>query len=313
VLDRTRLLASPTYWGRDEVALGSLDAYAAEGATTQLNLYLTGAVDWIVKPPPQLLDELAGRPDLLTGGQFGTSFLRFNTTRPPFDDPRVRRALTLALDRQTLARDVLRGGQRAASSFVPPGAPGYDPAPLPPPDPERAAALLAAAGFPGGTGFPAFELLHPHNDSARDFCEAVAEQWRATLGVRARLVTEPWKVYLDSCTRLLYDTAFGTWIGDVLEAGPFLEIFRSGSANNRTGWSSPAYDGWLARARAATDPAERAGLLRRAEMVLLQELPVAPVYQRVNINLLSPRVEGFADNPLDVHPLRDLSLRGPAP
>jgi oligopeptide transport system substrate-binding protein len=313
VRDRMRLVRHDGYWGRDEVALRTIDAYAAEGNTTQLNMYLTGQVDWMVKPPTSLYDVILRRPDVSTGPQAGVTFFRFNVTRPPLDDPRVRAALTLALDRAMLARDVMRGGELPAGSYVPAGLPGYAPAPLPPADPARARALLAEAGYPGGRGFPSIELLYPHNETTRDFCEAAAAQWERELGLRPRLVNQAWKVFLDSSRQLRYEVGWGAWTADYLDATSFLDIFRTGSGNNRTGWASADYDRLLDRAALAQDPAARGALLAEAEAVLLAELPVAPVYQRINLNLVAPRVRGFHDNALDVHPLRDLSVTGPPP
>jgi oligopeptide transport system substrate-binding protein len=313
IRDRMRLVRHDGYWGRDEVALATIDAYAADGITTQLNMYLTGQVDWMVKPPTSLYAVLLGRPDVLTGPQAGSTFLRFNVTRPPLDDVRVRTALLLALDRAGLARDVMRGGELPAVSYVPDGLPGYEPARLLAADPQRARELLAQAGYPGGRGFPALELLYPHNELTRDFCEAVAAQWERELGLRPRLVNQAWKVFLDSSRQLQYDVGWGAWTADYLDPTSFLDIFRSRSGNNRTGWTSAAYDELLDLATTMRDPAARAATLARAEAVLLADLPIAPVYQRINLNLVAPRVRGFHDNALDVHPLRDLSLTGPPP
>ena len=311
VRDRLRLERFDGYWGRSDVRLRSVDAYAASGVTTQLNMYLTGEVDWMVKPPSSLYDAVLPRPDCHVGAQAGVTFFRFNLTRPPFDDRRVRTALALALDRDGLARDVMRGGELGCRSFVPQGLPDYDAAPLAPADPDRARELLAQAGFPGGRGFPSFELLYPNNEVTRDFCEAVAAQWRDRLGLQPRLVNQAWKVYLDSQQTLHYDVSWGAWIADYLDVGTFLELFQSAGGNNRTGWKDAAYDELVGRANATPDPAARAALFRRAEERLLQELPIAPVYQRINLNLVAPRVQGFHDNLLDVHPLRDLSVGGP--
>jgi oligopeptide transport system substrate-binding protein len=313
IRDRMRLVRHDGYWGREQVALASIDAYAAEGNTTQLNMYLTGQVDWMIKPPTSLYAVLLDRPDVRTGPQAGATFMRFNTTRPPLDDPRVRRALLLALDRAMLARDVMRGGELPAVSYVPTGLPGYAPAELPPADPDRARSLLAQAGYPGGRGFPDLELLYPHNELTRDFCEAVAAQWERELGLRPRLVNQAWKVFLDSSRQLQYDVGWGAWTADYLDATSFLDIFRSTSGNNRTGWKNAAYDGLLDAAAHEQDTGARAALLARAEALLLAELPIAPVYQRINLNLVAPRVGGFHDNALDVHPLRDMSVNGPPP
>jgi oligopeptide transport system substrate-binding protein len=312
IRDRIRLARSDSYWGVDEVALATIDVFAVEASTTQLNMYLTGLVDWMVKPPPALYDELLSRPDAHTGPQLGTSFLRFNTRRTPLDDPRVRRALALALDREALARNVLRGGESAVDSLVPPGLPGYEPASLGPSDPDRARQLLAEAGHPGGVGLPPLELLYPHNAATADFCAAVADTWQRELGVELRLVNQAFEVYLDSTVSGRYDVAWGTWIGDYLDPSTFLEVFLSGSGNNRTGWGDPAYDALLERAVGLADSQARARYFREAEQLLLDAAPIAPLFQRRNIQLVSPRVTGFVDNLLDVHPLRDLGLTGPA-
>ncbi|HTE06021.1 MAG TPA: ABC transporter substrate-binding protein [Planctomycetota bacterium] len=308
VRDRLRLARSDGYWGRGEVALGTIDAWAMDGGTTQVNLFLTGGADWMVRPPSGLYGALLGRPDCVRGPQSGLTFLRYNHTRAPFSDARVRLALLLALDRESLARDVMRGGETAADSFVPRGMPGYDPPRWPGQDVQRARALLAAAGFPGGAGFPDVELLHPHMQVARDLCEALAAQWRARLGLRCRLVNQPWKVFLDSQSQLRYDVSWSAWIADWLAPETFLELFQSGGGNNRCGFADTGYDALLAAAAASADGAGRAALLARAEQRLVDACALAPLHQRANVNLVSPRVTGFHDNLLDVHPLRDLGL-----
>lgn len=311
IRDRLRLERFEGYWGRQDVKLRTIDAYAASGTTTQLNMFLTGQVDWMIKPPTSLYGAILPRPDCRVGAQAGVTFFRFNVTRPPFDDRRVRAALTLALDRDGLARDVMRGGERGCLSFVPQGLPDYEAAPLAPSDPARARELLAEAGFPAGRGFPSFEILYPNNEMTRDFCEAAAAQWRDELGVQPRLVNQAWKVYLDSQQTLNYDVSWGAWIADYLDVGTFLELFLAGGGNNRTGWKDEAYDALVGQANAASDVAARAASFRRAEERLLQQLPIAPVFQRINLNLVAPRVRGFEDNLLDIHPLRDLSVVAP--
>ncbi len=311
IRDRLRLARFDGYWGVDDVALETIDAFSADGVTTQLNMYFTGQVDWMVKPPTGLYDVLLPREDCHVGAQAGTTFFRANLRRPPFDDVRVRQALLLALDREGIARDVMRGGETGSTSFVPEGFPDYTPPPLAAADPQRARRLLAEAGYPDGKGLRTFELLYPHNETTRDFCESVANTWRRELGLDVRLVNQTWKVYLDSQKQGLYDVSWSAWIADYLDTSTFLEIFGSQSSNNRTGWSNARYDELLAASRAQADAGLRAERLAEAEAVLLAELPLLPVYQRVNVNLVSPRVGGFHDNLLDVHPLRDLSVTGP--
>ncbi|MED5330988.1 MAG: peptide ABC transporter substrate-binding protein [Planctomycetota bacterium] len=311
VRDRIRLKRFGGYWGQDEVYLETIDAYAADGETTQLNMYLTGQVDWVIKPPPSLYEEVLPRKDAHVGPQAGVTFLRFQVERPPFNNPSVRRALTLALDREALAQNVMRGGEVAIHSFVPGGIDEYSTAHLPSFDPHLARESLAEAGYPDGKGFPPFELLYPTNEITRDFCEAIAQQWQDELGIRAHPTNETWKVYLDSQTQGKYQVSWSAWIADYLDASSFLDIFTSQSSNNRTGWKNAVYDEWVDKANSEVTSRQRAAYHRRAEQILLTELPIAPVYQRVNVNLVHPRVAGFSDNLLDEHPLRDLRITAP--
>lgn len=311
--DRLRLVRNRHYWDAEHVALSSVDAYCAEGVTTQLNLFLTGEVDWMIKPPPALNHVLLTRPEALVGPQLGTTFLRFNVLRAPLDDVRVRQALLLALDRDALATEIMGAGRPPAWSFLPADMPDSTPARMPARSLPAARKLLAQAGYPGGAGLPALELLYPNNETSRDLCQAIAETWRRELGVLSRAVVQSWKVYLDSSKQGLYHVAWSSWIADWADPLGYLEVFRSDGGSNRTGYADSAYDALLEQAAFSADVRQRAELMRRAEQLLLDAAPIAPIHQRVNINLVSQRVLGFFDNTLDLHPLRDLSVSGAAP
>jgi len=333
--DRIRLERSETYWGRDAVRLASADVLPTENATTALNLYLAGDADWLPAPayPAELVDELRARPDFYANAGMVLYFYRFNCTRPPFDDRRVREAFTLAVDRDAIARDVLRLGQVPARHVVPPGMPGYEP----PPsairfDPARARALLAEAGHPGGRGLPRLGILYNTAELHRQLAEVVADQLRRHLGVEVRAYNQEWQAYQESLRAGDYDLARSGWIGDYLDPNTFLDLFVTGGGNNQTGWGDARYDAWL---RAAADPAAfartpgdalgharerkalevalrevaaarhaaarlealarvRMRLLREAEALLVQEAhPVLPLYFYVVSGLVKPHVGGF--------------------
>jgi len=305
--DRLRLARFEEHWDAASVALGTVDVLAAESLTTQLNLFLTGEVDWMGRPPRALLGRLEDHPAFRSGEQLSTVFVRFNTRRAPLDSAAVRRALALALDRGRLVREVLGGRAVPASGLVPRTMPGYAPPPGQAHAPDRARALLARAGHPGGTGLRPLVLLSPHNEDARDLCTAVAEQWRAELGVACRLVVQPWPVYLDGTIRGEYDLAWSNWTADYAEPSTFLDVFRAASPSNRTGFADAAYDARLDDAARAPD-AERAVHYARAEARLLDAAPITPLHWRTSAHLVAPRVRGFRSNPLDVHPLHALSV-----
>ena len=191
--ERIRLVRSETYWGRGAIRLASVDVLPIENATTALNLYLAGAADWLPSPsyPPDLVDELRGRPDFYASAANVVYYYRLNCTRPPFDDPRVREAVALAVDREALVRDVLRLGQIPAYQFVPPGLPGYAP-------PESAAAARSRrararcsprpATARAAGRFPPVGLLYNTAEIHKQIAEVLADQLRRELGDRgARL------------------------------------------------------------------------------------------------------------------------------
>ena len=305
VRDRVRVEGNPHYWNADAVALGSIDFLTVESQFTALNLFLAGEAHYLPNVPglaiPALLRRQEERRAAGSVVEFepspflATYFYRFNTTAAPFTDPRVRRALSLAVDRRAIAA-ALGAGQPSAFSFVPPWIPGYVP---PTPlgfDPEAARTLLAEAGHPGGVGLPVVELLYNSAEVHRQVAEALQDQWRRHLGLRTRLQNQEWKVFLDAQRRLQYQLSRSSWIGDYLDPLTFLEIFRTGHPNNRTGWGDARYDRWLDEARDVTDPGQRAALLARCEELLLREAPILPLSFDLGLELVSEEVAGFERN-----------------
>jgi oligopeptide transport system substrate-binding protein len=307
--DRIRLGKNPGYWDADHVALETIDALAVEHLATAVNLYLTGEVAWIDQQPSDLASRLSLREDFRSAPYLGTYFYRVNVARPPFDDRRVRRALALAIDREAIVRKVTRAGEQPLLACVPPSMPGWRGAAMAhgasfADDVLEARRLLAEAGFgPGGRALPAIEIHYNTRESHKDVAEVVADSWRENLGLAARLVNEEWRVFLDTQRRLDYDVSRSSWIADTPDPRGFLEIFTTGNENNRTGWSDPRFDALLSRSDAAVEP-ERSRLLAEAEAILLEELPILPIYAYATKNLVDPRLGGFFDNALDEHPMK---------
>ncbi len=313
VNDRIRLVKNELYWDRENVALRSIDAYAIEHIGTALNLYLTGELDHLERLPPAALPQLAGREDFQPVPYLGTYFFRVNTQRPPLDDARVRRALALAIDRAEICRGIASAGEFPHEALVPAGMPGYrsprmrrarlaDERAAFARDCDEARALLAEAGYaPGSPRLRTLELHYNSDSLHRDIAEFVASTWKRELGLDTLQLNQEWKVYLDSQTNLEYDVSRASWIGDYPDPNNFLEVFVTGGENNKTGWSNAQYDAWLAQAAAERDPAARLELLARAEEVLLEELPILPVFNYVTKNLVAPRLGGFEENLQDEH------------
>ncbi len=237
-----------------------------------------------------------------------TFYVRFNVTRPPLNDVRVRRALALSIDREAIAASVLQGSRVAAFHYTPPGTGGYVCEARQPHDPAAARELLAAAGFPSGKGFPRLELLMNTDAINTSVLSAVQAMWKRELGVEVTLVAQDFRVYLDSMKGLRYDIARARWIGDYNDPNTYLDMFLTNGGNNQTGWSSPAYDALIARAATTTDPAARLGVFQQAERLLLEEAPIAPVYFGARTHLLSPEVQNWRPSLLGVRRYQTLSL-----
>lgn len=309
IRDRIRLVRNEQYHRAEDVALGVIDALAIDSPTTAMNLFLAGEVDWVNALPSAAIPYLRGRDELRLNTVLATRILRFNVTVDALADPRVRRAIDLALDRDALSRHVYRSGERPATSYVPPELPGYTPPARPQAEIEEARRLLADAGYPGGLGLAELELLHPADESRRAVAEAISLTLRESLGIRLRPMPQEFKVYIDSQNTLRYQICLGIWVGDYLDPSTFLDVFRAGSGTNRTGWKEPRYDALLDQAAASVDQEERFRLLAEAERLLLAEGPIAPICFAGQPNLVSSRVEGFTTNPLDLHPLDRLRIR----
>ncbi|MCC7013038.1 MAG: peptide ABC transporter substrate-binding protein, partial [Planctomycetes bacterium] len=299
IADRMRFERNEHYWDAQHVALRTIDVLAIESWNTALNLYLTGAVDWVDGAiPTTLASALSGREDYTPRPYLAVYFYRVNTTKPPLDDWRVRRALAMALEREVLCKDVLKAGQLPADTFVPPRAiAGYSSPAGVGENIQAARELLLQAGFGAqGKPFPALELHYNTAETHRDIAEVVAEQWRRNLGIEVHLRNQEWKSFLDAQSKLDYDVSRSSWIADYADPSTFLEIWTSESENNRTGWSNAGYDAVIAQARATADPRRRMELYATAESTLLHDLPCIPLFVYVSQNLVDPRVGGFGAN-----------------
>ena len=304
-----RVEKNPQYWDADRVRLNEIHFFPIENVNSEETAFRAGRLhvtntvspDRIPTYRQSMADQLRIDPYL------GTYFLRLNVNRAPFNDPRVREALNLAVDRQLIVDRVAQGGQRPASGFVPAGLDEYEPMDRVRFNPERARQLLAEAGFPGGRGFPRKEILINTSEAHRKIAEAVQAMWREHLGIDVGIYNQEWKVYLDSQSNLDYDIARAGWIGDYPHPMTFLEIFTTGNGNNDTGWSNPRYDALIRQAQAGS-PEDRLRLLREAETILMTELPVVPLYWYTRTYLLDPRVQGWNPTLLDNRPYKYVSF-----
>ena len=307
IRDRIRLVRSNTYWNRDKVRLGVIDALAVDSYTTGLNLFMTGQADWIVTPPPAalriLLQEDPPRNDLNPAPFLGIYYYMLNNKRKPLDDVRVRKALSLALDREEITTKIMSAGEIPCLSLVPPGIEGYQAQESLPEDPEEARRLLAEAGYPEGKGFPRLDILYNTSEAHQAIAELICKQWQRELGITIKTRNEEWASYLSSQRQMQYNVSRRAWIGDYTDPNTFLDMFVTDGEQNNTGWSNADYDRLIGEASREADPAHRFRLLEQAERILMDELPILPIYFYVSKNMVKSHVRGFYNNLQDVHPL----------
>ena len=295
-----------------ETRLQAIVFYPYESAPAQEAAFRAGQIHLTTGVPlARIATYRRERPAQLREDPFlSTGFLRFNTTRPPFRDPRVRRAFALAIDREALVRHVLLGGL-PASTLTPPNTGGYTAQAGIAHDPAGARALLAEAGYPDGRGFPPIAVMTFTSEVNQRLLEALQQQWRSLLGVQVELVLKEQRVWLDDERQLNYDLSNARWIGDYVDPSTFLEVFLGAGGNNATGWSDDDYDAWVHAARAERDPARRQELFQQAEARLLEAAPIAPIYHGTSTFLIHPTVRGWTPSLLGFHRFQHVWLEAP--
>lgn len=308
--ERLVLEKSPTYWDKDNVRLNAMVFYPTDNTDAEERAFRAGQLHVTYNLSiSKIATYRREQPGSLRMDEYiNTFFFRFNTRHSPLDDVRVRRALSLAIDRELIAGKVLQGGQRPAPSLVPPDIPGYTPAALPMHDLAAARRLLAEAGYPGGQGLAPLELLYNNSEILRLVAETVQEMWHRDLGVEVRLANQEYKVVFANRRTGNYRILLGDWIGDYLDPTTFLDLWRSDAGNNHTGWASKEYDALMNRAAAAADVTARADLLRQAEQLMLESAPIAPIYFNTHVYLKSPALKHWRPSPMDHIDYRHVAL-----
>lgn len=301
---------SPTYWDRARVKLDEIRFFPVDNLDTEERMFRTGQLHVTYEVPSAKIDFYRREfPDSLrTTPYLGVYFYRFNTTRAPFNDVRVRRALSLAIDRESLVKNVVRGGERPAYAVSYPDNAGYTPRARLTGTLDEARRLLADAGYPDGKGFPDVVLMYNMQQNNRLIAEAIQQMWRHNLGIETSLSNQEWKVYLDAQRTMNFDVQRAAWIADYVDPHVFLDLWETDGGNNKTGWSNAAYDRLLAQSFAARTTEERYELYQQMDQILVEELPVMPIYYYNRVNLVSPKVRNFFPTPLDNHPWKELDL-----
>lgn len=301
---------NPAYYDADAVDLNGIVFYPIgdhtieERAFRAGQLHITGTI-----PVDRIAYYRDNHPELLRLDPYlGTYYYLLNNTRPPLDDPRVRRALALGINRAAITKHVTRGGEQPAWTFTPPGTGGYTARAKLDGDVEAARQLLAEAGYPDGDGFPVLTVLYNTADTHARIAETIQQMWQESLGITIELVNMEWKVYLAQRQSGDYDIARAGWIGDYLDPDTFLNLWVTDGGNNWARWSNEAYDALIRQAARSSEQDVRHELFQQAEAILMDQVPIIPIYFYVSKSLVQPSVEGWYPNLLDRHPWKHIRL-----
>jgi len=290
---------SPTYYDRDRVRLNAVHFYPTDNTDAEERAYRSGQLHatWSLPLSKVLPAQRENNPALRIDRNLETYFFRLNVRKAPLTDARVRRALSLAVDRDAIAGKILPGGRAPAPTFVPPLLKGYVPPARQAYDLSAARQLLADAGHAGGAGLPPIEILYNNSEILRLVAEAIQQMWHRDLGIEVRLVNQEFKSVFASRRSGDFQVLLGSWTADYLDATTFLDLWRSDSGNNHTGWSDPAYDALSNRANTIADAPARAAVLAEAEALVLDAAPIVPIYFNTHVYFLHPAVKGWQPTP----------------
>jgi oligopeptide transport system substrate-binding protein len=309
-----RMKRNPNYYDAAAVKLDSVVWSVNADDETALKRYRAGDLD-IARVPrklvPVLAQEMPG--ELHAGGYLATAFIIINTQRAPWSDVRLRQALSMLIDRETLAHKVDPRGQAPAYTLVPPGIEGYAPqAPdwigkSPAERQELAKTLLQEAGY-GPSNPVHIEIIYPADDSGRRQLAAIASMVKP-YGIDVDAQAEETQVVESTTRNHDFQASLYGWIADYPDPWTFLSPYRSdGGGLNTPDYRSAEYDALLAKAETTLDPAARDRLLEAAEKQFARDAPILPVNYNNDPRVVSPKVSGYFDNSLNLHASRDMAL-----
>lgn len=316
------LVKNENYYDADKVKLNTIEMSLTDDAQTYLAAFKKGEVDMIEAPPPQDIPAMIADGTAQVLPYLGTYFYVINM-RPELEaknpevyaalqKPEVRRALALAINKKEIVENVSMGQQIPAWSYVPMGIKDHEGNNFAEykkflekdeGDVEEAKRLLEEAGYPGGQGFPTITLKYNNSTGHQNMAVAIQAMWKQNLGIDVTLANEEWAVFQTSRINGEYEIARHGWIADYNDPMTFLDMWVSGEGsgvwgNNDAHYNNPDYDKLIADAKVEADPVKRTQMLHDAEVLLMEDLPIIPIYFYTNIVAYRDYVKGVRKSPL---------------
>ena len=302
-----KLVPNEHYWDKGRLKIKTAYFLPIENENTEEKAFLSGQLHMTTTVPSlkiphykKLKQKDPHNAVYQSTPMLGTYFYRFNVTKKPTNDKRVRKALALTIDRRLIVDRITKGDQVPAWSFTPPKTAGYtyprtfiNPSPTKK-DLAEAKRLLAEAGYPNGKGFPKIDLLYNTSEGHKKIAIAIQQMWKKHLGIEIGILNQEWKVFLNTVRDLNYHISRAGWIGDYLDPNTFLDMYVTGGGNNDLGFSNKDYDNYIKMAATDSNHAKRLEYFRKAEDILMAEVAVMPIYYYTNNSLISPKVKMYS-------------------
>ena len=303
---RIVLSANPTYYGKK----GNIErvvALVVKDSSTALNLYETGKLDFTTDFATPDLKRLGGRTDLKSFPYYKVVYMGLTTSKVPVDNVHVRRAISMAIDKSKFDQ-ILFGGQRPATTFIPPGLIGYSTTVGLPYDPIKARKELKLASIPNSQAL-SVELLIPNWDKTSTLAQFIQSELKKNLGIDVIIQPFDHKTFRAQLDLNIYQMFITSWGADYPDPDNFASEFLSNSGNNRTTWKSKEYDDLVVKARLTSDPRVRSELYQKSQKLLVDtDAVVVPLFYEPNVALIKKRVIGLELNPLNYLLLRKVSV-----
>ncbi|MBP2645790.1 MAG: ABC-type transporter, periplasmic subunit [Firmicutes bacterium] len=311
------MVKNDQYWDKDKVKVSKIEWTLVEEVATALSMFENNQLDYVDGPPLMEAERLLKEKKLSIGNNLGTYYYSFNTTKAPFDNPKVRRAFALAIDREAIAATVMHGLNKPAYGWIPYGftnpvtkkdfrEEGGD---LFKANVEEAKKLLAEAGYPEGKGLPPVTLLFNTNEMHKAIAEAVQEMWKKNLGVTVELQNQEWKVFLGVKKAGDYQIARDGWSGDYTDPMTFADMLMANSGNNYGRYNNPVYDQLVRVAQTSNDQSVRMQAMHDAEKIAMDDMAILPIYAYVHRFSLSPKLQGLIIPPTTIINVKYLSVQ----
>ena len=308
--ERLQVIRNEHYWENATTRLEQIYFYPTENREAEERAFRGGLLHITEAMPTSQVKHYQEQndPSLQIDPYLGTYYLQINTRNPALADPRVRRALSLVINREQITETITQGGQSPAWHFTPPKTAGYSPNISGNMNLEEASRLLAEAGYPNGDNFPKLTYLYNTSENHKAIAEAIQHMWQTSLGIQIELENQEWKVYTQSREAGSFDILRASWIADYEDPSSFLDVWTSQSGNNFTGWTSVYYDQLINQSQIAKDSRTRYQFLKEAETMLIKEQPIVPLYFYTSVYLKHPAVKGYYPTLLNYHPWKHVYL-----